>query len=124
MPPEERLMRLDVTFKNCHSTEALKERATRKFEKAAKYLREPIEAHMVVQVEKHRHIADLTVTASGEVFKAEVVTDDMYTTIDAIMEKIERVAKRHKDRTTDHKAERKHGDDTGEVDGFGVSETT
>ncbi len=112
-------MNLHVTFKNCLPTDALKERAEQKLQKVMKYLREPVEAHMVVQVEKHRHRADLTVTAAGEILKAEVETDDMYATIDTLMEKIERVAKRHKERRSAH-----HGDDAERADGFGVIEPT
>jgi putative sigma-54 modulation protein len=112
-------MNLHVTFKNCHSTDALRERAEQKLQKSMKYLREPVEAHMVVQVEKHRHRADITVTAAGEILKAEVETDDMYATIDTLMDKIEGVARRHKERRSKHQ-----GDAADEVDGFGLNETT
>lgn len=112
-------MRLEVTFKNCHSTDALRERAEQKFMKAVKHMREPIEAHMVVHVEKHRHCADLTVSSAGDTFKAQLETDDMYATIDGLMDKIERTARRRKERLQD----RAHmADPTGEVDGFGLSE--
>jgi putative sigma-54 modulation protein len=110
-------MSLHVTFKNCQSTDALVERAEQKFEKALKYMKEPVEAHMVVHVEKRRHRADLTVTAAGEILKTEVETDDMYTTIDTLMDKIERVAKRHKERRS---ARVHQGDDRALPRGFGV----
>jgi putative sigma-54 modulation protein len=40
-------MNLHVTFKNCEPSDALRERAEQKLQKLSKYLREPIEAHIV-----------------------------------------------------------------------------
>ena len=95
-------MNLHVTFKNCEPSDTLRERAERKLLKLSKYLKEPVEVHLVLHVEKHRHRADVTISSAGEVLKTEVETDDMYATIDTLMEKIERVAKRHKERRSEH----------------------
>lgn len=94
-------MRFEVTFRNTQTTDALVQRAERKFAKVAKHLREPIEAHMVVQVEKHRHMAEVNVTTGRETLKVQEETDDMYRTIDRVMHKLERVARRHKERQQD-----------------------
>lgn len=95
-------MRLDITFRNIDASDALRERAEKKFKKVAKHLREPIDAHLVCKVEKHRHSAELTVHAAGEqTFKAQEVTDDMYTTIDGIMNKAERTVRRARERLID-----------------------
>ena len=94
-------MRFEVTFRNTQATDALVERAQRKFSKVVKHLREPVEAHMVVHVEKHRHRAEITVNAARDTLKVQEETDDMYATIDRIMHKLERVARRHKERMND-----------------------
>ena len=94
-------MRFEVTFRNTQTTDALVQRAERKFAKVAKHLREPIEAHMVVQVEKHRHMAEINVTTGRDTLKVQEETDDMYRTIDRVMHKLERVARRHKERMQD-----------------------
>jgi putative sigma-54 modulation protein len=108
-------MNLHVTFKSCEPSDALRERAERKLQKVSKYLKEPVEVHLVLHVEKHRHRADVTISSAGEVLKTEVETDDMYATIDALTEKIERVAKRQKERRSEHA----HPE---AVDGFGVKQ--
>lgn len=94
-------MRFEVTFRNTKTTDALVQRAERKFAKVAKHLREPIDAHMVVQVDKHRHMAEINVTTGRETLKVQEETDDMYRTIDRVMHKLERVARRHKERMQD-----------------------
>lgn len=95
-------MRLELTYRNIEGTDPLRERAERKFNKVAKHLREPIEGHMVLQVNKHRHRAELTVHAAGEqYFRATEETDDMYASIDGIMNKLARTVRRHKERMLD-----------------------
>jgi len=94
-------MRFEITFRNTQTTDALRERAERKFLKVVKHLREPVEAHMVVQVEKHRHHAEISVTSGRDTLKVQEETDDMYRTIDRVMHKLERVARRQKERLQD-----------------------
>ncbi len=94
-------MRFEVTFRNTKATDALVQRAERKFAKVAKHLREPIDAHMVVQVDKHRHMAEVNVSTGRETLKVQEETDDMYRTIDRVMHKLERIARRHKERMQD-----------------------
>ena len=94
-------MNMDVTYRNVRPSTRLKGRAEKKFQKVAKHLREPIDAHFVLREEKHMKIAEFTVTGSGGVFKAEEQTDDMFASIDGAMNKLERVVRRHKERAQD-----------------------
>ena len=94
-------MQFDLTYRNIRATAALKDRAERKFLKVSKHLREPIEAHVVLRVEKHRHMAEATVSGSGNVFKAVEESGDMYTTIDGLMAKLERTVRRYRERKID-----------------------
>jgi putative sigma-54 modulation protein len=94
-------MQIDVTFRGTESSDALQQRAEKKMAKVAKHLREPIEAHIVFRVEKHRHTVEVTVHAAGEHHSASDTTDDMYTSIDGVFAKMERSARRHRDRVID-----------------------
>ena len=78
-------MNLDVTYRNVRPSDRLKGRAEKKFQKVAKHLREPIDAHLVLREEKHLKIAEFTVSGSGEVFKVEEHTSDMFASIDGLM---------------------------------------
>ncbi len=94
-------MRLDITFRNMKPSDRVRERVEKKFQKVAKHLREPIEADLVLKVEKHRHSAELRVSGAGESFTAHEATEDLYATIDAIMTKVERTVRRAKERSID-----------------------
>jgi putative sigma-54 modulation protein len=96
-------MRATVTFRHLDSSEALRKYAEEKTERLAKYLFEPAEVHWVLSVEKIRHIAGVTVMANGVTIKAEEQTQDMYSAIDAVLDKLEKQLKRHKEKVTGHK---------------------
>ncbi|MDP6933468.1 MAG: ribosome-associated translation inhibitor RaiA, partial [Myxococcota bacterium] len=68
---------------------------------------------MVFRVEKHRHIAEITVNSAGDVLKAQEETDDMYATIDGLMNKIERMARRHKEKSLNRSVNAVRGGNTG-----------
>ncbi len=97
-------MQKSVTFRHMESSDALKKYAEEKSERLVKYLLEPAEIHWVLSVEKIRHIADATVTANGATLKAQYDTQDMYSAIDMVIDKLEGQAMKHKDKAKDHKA--------------------
>lgn len=96
-------MQVTVTFRHMESSEALKSYATEKTERLTKYLFEPVEVHWVLSVEKIRHIADTTVTTNGVTIKAQADTQDMYSAIDNVIDKLENQVRKHKERIKDHK---------------------
>ncbi|HRR20401.1 MAG TPA: ribosome-associated translation inhibitor RaiA, partial [Desulfomonilia bacterium] len=83
-------MQIDITFKNMDSTDALKDYASKRLSKLDKYIDRPTEVHIVLSVEKRRHKADVTVSADGVVINAVEITEDMYSAIDMVMDKLER----------------------------------
>ncbi len=91
-------MNIQVTFRHMETTEALKDYAIEKVSKIKKYLDAPVEVHVVLSVEKFRHIAEVTFTINGYVVKGQEETDDMYAAIDMVMDKIERQVRRYKEK--------------------------
>lgn len=96
-------MQVNVTFRHMESSEAIRKYAEEKTERLSKYLFEPIEVHWVLAIEKIRHIADATVAANGVTIKAQEDTQDMYSAIDSVIDKLENQVRRHKERVKDHK---------------------
>lgn len=92
-------MQLDITFKNIESTDALKDYASKRLSKLDKYVDKPSEIHAVLSVEKRRHTADVTLSADGVVINAVEITEDMYSAIDMVMDKLERQVKKHKEKS-------------------------
>src|SRR5262247_1649514 len=98
-------MQLSVTFRHMDATEALKEYTKEKVERIRKYFPDPIKSHVVLACDRgYNHIADVTITLhNGIVIKGEETTEDMYSSIDLVMAKIERQVRRYKEKIRNHK---------------------
>src|SRR3954447_2391582 len=98
-------MQLSVTFRHMDSTEALKDYAREKIERIRKYFPDPIKAHVVLACDRgYNHIADVVITLhNGIVIKGEESTEDMYSSIDLVMAKIERQVRRYKEKLRGHR---------------------
>lgn len=99
-------MKLSVTFRHMEATEAIKEYAREKVERIKKYFPDPISAHLVFSTERgYQHAADVNIQLhNGIAIAGREVTEDMYSSIDLVMAKIERQVRRYKERIRDHKA--------------------
>jgi putative sigma-54 modulation protein len=97
-------MQVAVTFRHMDATEALRQYAEDKIDKALrKYLRSTFDAHVVLSTERHQHNCDVTVSVSGHTIKGTERTTDMYSAIDRVGDKIERQVRRYKDKLRNHK---------------------
>jgi putative sigma-54 modulation protein len=95
-------MRVNVTFRHMDNTEALRHYAEEKLQRIKKYLYSPADISVVLSVEKHRHIAEVIINAEKMTIKGKEATDDMYSAIDKVVEKVEKQAKKHKDKMVGH----------------------
>ena len=97
-------MRLDITFRQIDASDETRQWVERRVEKLARFLRPPIEVHVVLREEKHRQIAEVTVKAAGEgPYVASAESEDIRTSIDLVMQKIESSVRRAHDRRVDHR---------------------
>lgn len=91
-------MQINVTFRHIEPSLPLREYAEEKISRIKKYLEEPIEAHIVLKVEKFRHIAEVTIDADGLRINGTEETNDMYSAIDLLADTIEGQVKKGKDK--------------------------
>lgn len=97
-------MQVTVTFRHMETSEPVRAYAEEKLERIKKYIDEPIDAQVVLSVEKKiRHRAEVTLVAKGITIKGTEVTNDMYAAIDAVVDKIERQIKRYREKIKQHK---------------------
>ncbi|ODM26772.1 ribosome hibernation-promoting factor, HPF/YfiA family [Acetivibrio mesophilus] len=89
-------MKFKVTGKNIVVTEALKEMAIKKVGKLDKYFRRDAEAHITMSVQKNRHIVEVTIPFEGGLLRAEEDNQDMYASIDKVVDSLERQIRRNK----------------------------
>lgn len=90
-------MGIAITFRHMASSESLKTYVHEKLEKLQKYLRQPLEAHVTLFVESREHCAEAGITAGGRHYHAHHASEDMYKSIDQLIDKIEQQVSRHHD---------------------------
>jgi putative sigma-54 modulation protein len=86
-------------------SEELRSYVEEKIDKLTKYFDSPVDAHIVLKVEKFRHIADMTLSSDGNTAKAVEQTGDMYSSIDQVMDKIEEQLRRFRSKKKEYKPE-------------------
>lgn len=96
-------MQVMVTFRHTKPTEGLRQHAIEKVDRVNKFIRRPIEAHVILSVVKHRHIAEVQVKANHLSITAKEETGDLYSAIDLAVSKLERQAKKHASKVKSHK---------------------
>ena len=89
-------MRLSVTGKGMEVSEYLESIAEKKARKLERYFKDDTDVHVLLSIEKGRHIAEVTVPFDGVVLRTEEVSGDMYNSIDAALKKLERQIRRHR----------------------------
>jgi putative sigma-54 modulation protein len=79
-----------ITFRHMDATEAMKAHATDKVAKLQKFLRQPMKGQVTLSCEKKLHRAEIDVHSGAEHYHAHVESEDMYATIDLVLDKLER----------------------------------
>lgn len=86
-----------VRGKNMEVTPALREYVEKRVGKVTKYFDSVGEISVLLTASKGRHIVEVTVPVGGGVLlRGEEATMDMYTSIDLVVEKLERQIHKHK----------------------------
>lgn len=94
-------MQISVTFRQIEPSEALKNYVTERLNKFKRYLDGPVEAHVVLGLEKFRHLADVTIDSNGRIIKGREENADMYAAIDLVMDKIDMQLKKLREKLRD-----------------------
>lgn len=89
-------MAIVVRGKNIDVTPALKDYVEKRIGKITKYFDNLGEITVVLTVEKGRHIVEVTVPVNGMLLRGEEATTDMYTSIDLVIEKLEKQIEKYK----------------------------
>ncbi len=99
-------MQISVTFRQIEPSEALKNYVTDRLNKFKRYVDGPVEAHVVLGLEKFRHLADVTIDSNGRIIKGREENNDMYAAIDLVMDKIDMQLKKFRDKMRSAKGDR------------------
>lgn len=83
-------MRVSVISKNTTATPALKDMVEKKLSKVKKFFEPEVEAKVKLSVLKNRQKVEITIPFNGVILRAEEATEDMYKSIDLVINKLER----------------------------------
>ena len=98
-------MKVIISSKNMNASDHLKQTIESKLERLGKYFSNDIVANVTLTAEKGRQKIEATINAKGTIFRAEETTNDVYSGVDRIVEKLSSQMSRFKT-----KLQRKHKD--------------
>lgn len=96
-------MQTTVTFKNLDTSDHLKSYVSTKLDRLDKLLDNPAEAHVVLTVEKIRHIAEIRLNGDRLNIVCREDSSDMYSSIDLALDKLEKQLKKQKAKIKNHR---------------------
>lgn len=96
-------MQTSVTFKNIDPSENLSQYVSHKLDRFDRFLDNPAEASVVLSVEKFRHIAEINIVGDRLNIYGKEETQDMYSAIDMVLDKLEKQIKKNKDKTRERR---------------------
>ena len=103
-------MKVDITGRHIEITEPIRKFATDRIERIRGIADDLIEAHFILTVEKHqRHIAEANIKTRHDFHHGEEVSTDMYTSIAAVLDKIEKQILRSKGKNLSRKRRSSNG---------------
>jgi len=91
-------MKIQFRGKNIQVTNALKEHLEKKIGKLDKYFDNPPEAIVTLSVEKDRHRVEVTIPLNGFILRGEEESFDMYSSVDQVLDKLEKQMEKYKTR--------------------------
>ena len=103
----EEQLRVDYTGRNIEITDGLRKHTEDKLKKIQKYIDDIIEVHVTLSVEKYRHIAEIMVKGKTTMLSGQSTSEDMYVSIGNVLDKIQRQAKKHKEKNWGNKRRNK-----------------
>ncbi len=93
-------MKFDIRGKNIDLTESLRDYTTKRLSKLEKYIDPVKEVQVAMSIEgenhKSQHKIEVTIPLNGVILRGEEATDDMYSSIDMVEEKLEKQIDKYK----------------------------
>ena len=96
-------MNIKINCRQMDLTKNLREYAESKIGKFKKYLSNITEATVTLSVEKYRHKAEVLLKVNGSLIQAESITDEMYSAIDDVVEKLAKQVRKYKEKNASYR---------------------
>jgi putative sigma-54 modulation protein len=97
-------MQLNLSGHHVEVTEALRAYVEKRLERVKRHFDQVIDVNFLISVEKLQHKAEATLHVSGSHIHCDAVDTNMYASIDALVDKLDRAVVKHKEKQRDHHA--------------------
>jgi putative sigma-54 modulation protein len=94
-------MKIHITSRHEQLSEGLRVHIEGKIHKVERYLGKIKEAHVVLNFEKRLHLCEVVLTAKNLQISARATSRDMYKSIDAALDRLEKQAQKQKEKWVD-----------------------
>ncbi|MEF3280279.1 MAG: ribosome-associated translation inhibitor RaiA [Elusimicrobiota bacterium] len=94
-------MKISIVARKIKLTSAIKNFIEQKVENALGYIHNIVWVSMVVGVDKKQHFAEIVAHIGHQTIKATGISDDLYSAVDSVLDKIEKQAKKYKEKIVD-----------------------
>lgn len=82
---------ISITFRHMETTDAVKAYASEKIARLQRFLRAPMKSQITLECQHdRRHMVEVNIHAGNAHFHAHETSEDMYASIDKVIDKIER----------------------------------
>ena len=95
-------MRIMVRGKNIEVTDALRDYVAKRLGKLEKFF-ELDDAQVTLLVERENHVVEVTIPINGMILRGEEETGDMYSSIDLVVDKLEKQLEKYKTKLLDRR---------------------
>lgn len=95
-------MQLKITGHHIEVTESLETYIKEKMEKVKRHFDQVLKIQVILEVQKLTHKAEASIHVSGNHIFADATSEDMYSAIDNLIEKLDRQVVKHKEKTKGH----------------------
>jgi putative sigma-54 modulation protein len=95
-------MNLNITGHHVEVTPAIREYVIGKLERVIRHFDNVTSAHVILSVEKLQQKAEVTLHVKGKDIFADATDGDLYASIDALADKLNRQVVKYKEKTSDH----------------------
>jgi len=91
-------MKLNILARGMVLTDGQREHFEKKFDRLDRFFGDDIEAAVRIRNEREMKIIEVTIPMGRDILRAQEGTDDLYASLDAVLEKLQRQVRKHRTR--------------------------
>ena len=96
-------MNINYTARHANITPEIKKHCERRLKSIEKLLGYPVEADLILSVEKYRHIAEINIKVKGATLNTREETQDMFSSLGLAFDRIEKRVKKEREKLRERK---------------------